>query len=36
MHRLDRCNADIFIAEKLANEGLGKTINDRLKRAVKA
>jgi len=36
MHRLDQCNADIIIAEKLPDEGLGKTINDRLKRAVKA
>lgn len=36
LHRLDRCNADIIIAEKLPDEGLGKTINDRLKRAVKA
>jgi L-threonylcarbamoyladenylate synthase len=35
MHRLDRCNADIIIAEKLPDTGLGKTINDRLKRAVK-
>lgn len=35
MHRLDRCGADIIIAEKLPDEGLGKTINDRLKRAVK-
>jgi L-threonylcarbamoyladenylate synthase len=35
MHRLDRCNAEIIIAEKLPDVGLGKTINDRLKRAIK-
>ena len=35
MHRLDHLNLDIIIAEKLPEEGLGKSINDRLKRAVK-
>ncbi len=35
MHRLDKCKADIIIAEKLPDVGLGKTINDRLKRAIK-
>jgi len=35
MHRLDHLNLDVIIAEKLPEEGLGKSINDRLKRAVK-
>jgi L-threonylcarbamoyladenylate synthase len=35
MHRLDSCNLDIIIAERLPNIGLGKSINDRLERAVK-
>jgi L-threonylcarbamoyladenylate synthase len=35
MHRLDNSNLDVIIAEKLPNKGLGKTINDRLQRAVK-
>jgi L-threonylcarbamoyladenylate synthase len=35
MHRLDNCNLDIIIAERLPNIGLGKSINDRLERAVK-
>ena len=34
LHRLDRLNLDIIIAERLPDEGLGKTINDRLQRAV--
>ena len=34
MHRLDSLNLDMIIAEKLPDEGLGKTINDRLQRAV--
>lgn len=36
MHRLDRLDLDIIIAEKLPNEDLGKSINDRLERAAKA
>jgi L-threonylcarbamoyladenylate synthase len=35
LHRLDNSNVDIIIAEKLSDEGLGKTINDRLQRAIK-
>ena len=35
MHRLDHLDLDVIIAEKLPEEGLGKSINDRLKRAVK-
>ena len=35
MHRLDHMNLDIIIAEKFPEKGLGKSINDRLKRAVK-
>lgn len=35
MHRLDHLDLDVIIAEKLPEEGLGKAINDRLKRAVK-
>lgn len=35
LHRLDKSNLDIIIAEKFPNEGLGKTINDRLERAIK-
>ena len=35
LHRLDNCNLDIIIAEIFPDEGLGKTINDRLKRASK-
>ncbi len=34
LHRLDKLNLDIIIAERLPDNGLGKTINDRLKRAV--
>ncbi|MFN8712881.1 MAG: L-threonylcarbamoyladenylate synthase [Bacteroidota bacterium] len=33
MRRLDDADADIIFAEVLPNEGLGKAINDRLKRA---
>jgi L-threonylcarbamoyladenylate synthase len=33
MHRLDECNLDLIIAEKLPDTDLGKTINDRLIRA---
>lgn len=35
MHRLDRMNLDIIIIEKFPNYSLGKSINDRLKRASK-
>ena len=35
LHRLDLCNLDMIIAERLPDEGLGKTINDRLERATK-
>lgn len=35
LHRLDKNNLDIIIAEKFPNEGLGKTLNDRLQRAIK-
>jgi L-threonylcarbamoyladenylate synthase len=35
LHRLDKSNLDIIIAEKFPNKGLGKTINDRLERAIK-
>jgi L-threonylcarbamoyladenylate synthase len=34
LHRLDHANIDVIIAEKFPNHGLGKTINDRLQRAV--
>ena len=33
LHRLDKCNLDLIIAEKFPNKGQGKTINDRLDRA---
>lgn len=35
LHRLDKADVDVIIAEKLPNHGLGETMNDRLKRAVK-
>lgn len=35
MHRLDKLNLDLIIAERLPDEGLGKTINDKLERASK-
>ena len=35
MHRLDQNNLDVIIAERLPDEGLGKTINDKLERASK-
>ena len=35
MHRLDQKNIDLIIAEKFPNKSLGKSINDRLKRATK-
>jgi L-threonylcarbamoyladenylate synthase len=34
LHRLDKANMDVIIAEKLPNYGMGKTLNDRLQRAV--
>lgn len=34
LHRLDSANIDVIIAEILPDHGLGKTINDRLQRAV--
>ena len=33
LHRLDHCNLDCILAERFPDFGLGKTINDRLKRA---
>lgn len=33
MHTLDSQNLDIIIAERFPNNGLGKSINDRLQRA---
>ena len=35
MHRLDKLNLDLIIAEKFPDTGLGKTINDKLQRASK-
>ena len=35
MHRLDKLNLDLIIAERLPDVGLGKTINDKLQRATK-
>lgn len=35
MHRLDQSKLDVIIAERLPDEGLGKTINDKLLRATK-
>jgi len=35
MHRLDKLNLDLIIAEELPNTGLGKTLNDKLQRASK-
>ena len=34
LHSLDSSDLDLIIAEKLPNEGLGKTLNDRLIRAI--
>lgn len=34
LHRLDKLNLDAIIAERFPDNGLGKTINDRLQRAV--
>ncbi len=33
LHRLDKENLDIILAERFPSEGLGRTINDRLERA---
>ena len=35
MHRLDKLNLDMIVAERLPDIGLGKTINDKLQRATK-
>ena len=35
MHRLDQSKLDVIIAERVPDEGLGKTINDKLERATK-
>lgn len=35
LHRLDKCNLDVIIAERFPDKGLGKTTNDRLERASK-
>lgn len=33
MHALDRMQLDLIIAERMPDEGLGQSINDRLERA---
>lgn len=35
LHRLDKLHLDVIIAERFPDNGLGKTINDRLQRAAK-
>ncbi|TAF46520.1 MAG: threonylcarbamoyl-AMP synthase [Sphingobacteriales bacterium] len=35
LHRLDNCGLDVIIAERMPNDGLGCTINDRLERGTK-
>jgi L-threonylcarbamoyladenylate synthase len=35
LHRLDKSNLDVIIAEKFPDDGVGKTLNDRLQRAIK-
>jgi L-threonylcarbamoyladenylate synthase len=35
LHRLDKLGLDVILAERLPDEGLGKSINDRLERASK-
>lgn len=35
LHRLDKKELDLIISEKFPEQGLGKTINDRLQRAIK-
>ncbi len=35
LHRLDKCNLDVIIAQRFPDNGLGRTINDRLERATK-
>lgn len=34
LHRLDKLQLDLIIAERFPDQGLGKTINDRLQRAI--
>ena len=34
LHRLDKSKLDIILIELLPNEGVGKSVNDRLVRAV--
>ncbi|WP_367388157.1 L-threonylcarbamoyladenylate synthase [Lewinella sp. LCG006] len=36
LHRLDKLDLDVIIAERFPDNGLGKTINDRLQRAVES
>ena len=36
LHRMDKLDLDIIVAELFPNEGLGKSINDRLERATKS
>ena len=33
MHELDELQLDVILIEKLPNEGLGRSMNDRLERA---
>ena len=35
MHRLDKMNLNLIVAERFPDENLGKSINDRLNRATK-
>ena len=35
LHRLDHMNLDLIVTSFFPDKGIGKTINDRLKRAVK-
>ena len=35
LHKLDRLNLEIIVAERFPDFGLGKSINDRLERASK-
>ena len=35
LHKLDSLNLDIIVAERFPDVGLGKSINDRLERAIK-
>ena len=36
LHELDKCALDLIIVEKMPDEGLGRSINDRLLRATKS